>query len=498
SKAKAHLLQSRFDHLESRTLAQAELHEGSVDRLQETNRQLRDLRRELQDTQHQRDVAEVKAARTDDLEDTVVELRKQSRALEDEMTRLCESPFISDAFKSQRQAERVQELELGDRAARLQIEHLQARSSICETAQTHHAALVALKKQTVKLQEDKERAERALQEMRIRHNESQAGAQVLADKMRLYGGDEEVDMEELERALTIVRRRMADPNGFPGFLENPEEESLDNVQALRRKLQQVQVSNLNITRELERAERMLKAQTSINRDLHLELEEACKRATADKGDLRQRLRDFEALALERLTKIHRMEAQVKQLLYGPARRGKAGKTELAVKEKEEEEQQSALLDELAEGDFSADQNIVEVWVVGAELEPGRLTPGASSFVVVDFFDYESQATPLMPGTDPAFDFATTYKVTVDDFFLRFLGTESLVFELNQTKAADFELLGRTRVSLAGLLESRPRVVLQREPVLSVRDGTVVAYLHVEVRMALPVTELYGLFLERRP
>lgn len=37
---------------------------------------------------------------------------------------------------------------------------------------------------------------------------------------------------------------------------------MDNVPALRRKLQRVQVSNLNLTRELERAERMLKAQVT--------------------------------------------------------------------------------------------------------------------------------------------------------------------------------------------------------------------------------------------
>lgn len=44
----------------------------------------------------------------------------------------------------------------------------------------------------------------------------------MADKMRLYAGDEDIDLEELERALTIVRRKMADPAAFPGFLENPE------------------------------------------------------------------------------------------------------------------------------------------------------------------------------------------------------------------------------------------------------------------------------------
>ncbi|CAN0004535.1 unnamed protein product, partial [Ectocarpus sp. 12 AP-2014] len=206
-----------------------------------------------------------------------------------------ENPFISQAFRDQERSERVLELEQGSRAAQLKIDHLQ------ETAQTHHAALVTLKKQTVRLREDKERAERTLQEMRVRHNETEAGAQLMADKMRLYAGDEDIDLEELERALTIVRRKMADPAAFPGFLENPEEEDMDNVPALRRKLQRVQVSNLNLTRELERAERMLKAQMSINRDLHVELEEACRRSTLDRGELGQKLRDFEALALERLT-----------------------------------------------------------------------------------------------------------------------------------------------------------------------------------------------------
>lgn len=49
---------------------------------------------------------------------------------------------------------------------------------------------------------------------------------------------------------------------------------------------------------------------SINRDLHVELEEACRKSTLDRGELGQKLRDYEALTLERLTTIHRLEAQV--------------------------------------------------------------------------------------------------------------------------------------------------------------------------------------------
>lgn len=70
---------------------------------------------------------------------------------------------------------------------------------------------------------------------------------------------------------------------------------------------------------------------------------------------------------------------------------------------------------------------------------------------------------------------------MDDFFLRYLGTEGLVLELNQARAADFELVGRRQVALSGLLSSKPRIILQREPLISTRDGAVVGYVHIEVQ-----------------
>lgn len=45
-----------------------------------------------------------------------------------QVTRLCESPFISQAFREQERSERVLELEQGGRAAQLKIDHLQVGS----------------------------------------------------------------------------------------------------------------------------------------------------------------------------------------------------------------------------------------------------------------------------------------------------------------------------------------------------------------------------------
>lgn len=47
--------------------------------------------------------------------------------------------------------------------------------------------------------------------------------------------------------------------------------------------------NLNLTRELERAERMLKAQSAITKDLHTEVEDLTRRGHADKKELTEKL-----------------------------------------------------------------------------------------------------------------------------------------------------------------------------------------------------------------
>ena len=71
---------------------------------------------------------------------------------------------------------------------------------------------------------------------------------------------------------------------------------------------------------------------------------------------------------------------------------------------------------------------------------------------------------------PQYDFASSYRVVVDDFLLKFLATESLVVELCKVQGADFELLGRCQVPLYKLLQSRPTIKLPAEPLMSIASA----------------------------
>lgn len=60
------------------------------------------------------------------------------------------------------------------------------------------------------------------------------------------------------------------------------------------------------------------------------------------------------------------------------------------------------------------------------------------------------------------------------------------------------MLARCTVPIAALLKSRPHLQLVNHPMLSVKTGQIIANISLDVRLALPVSELYRLFLERHP
>lgn len=60
------------------------------------------------------------------------------------------------------------------------------------------------------------------------------------------------------------------------------------------------------------------------------------------------------------------------------------------------------------------------------------------------------------------------------------------------------MLARCTVPMSSLLKARPRLQLINHPMLSVKTGQIVAHLTVDLRLALPISELYRLFLERHP
>ncbi|RYH12466.1 hypothetical protein EON65_38255 [archaeon] len=60
------------------------------------------------------------------------------------------------------------------------------------------------------------------------------------------------------------------------------------------------------------------------------------------------------------------------------------------------------------------------------------------------------------------------------------------------------MLARCTIPLSHVLKSKPVLYMRNHPLFSARTGQAIATINVDIRLALPISELYKLFLERHP
>lgn len=372
-------------------------------------------------------MSDAKADRVAELQDQVVELRQTNRNLEDKIARLCETPYINESFRYNESQIQFENMKKEREQLIAKVEHLQ------EAVRTNFSALTTLKHEIVEVRQENEDMNKKNEELRLRYSELENDSNVLENKLKLYSGDDGIDLESLERALTLVKRKSDAPQRLP-FLESVNDDSdILSLAGVKRKLEEVQLVNIKLSEESEKLENMLKLQTNINRDLHSELEMIAQQRTIDVQDLRQTVADLEDLNRKRLNKIQALEAQLRQHVYKSTeykskRLITKDKTDLANIDSAE-----ILLNDFLEetkGEGIADQNLLQIWCKSGEFFEGIIRPGCSSFIVVDFFDFESQTTTLQVGSKPHWDCGITFKVAVDDFLIRYLASDVAVLEVN--------------------------------------------------------------------
>ena len=273
----------------------------------------------------------------EELEQLNSELRRSNRSLEDKIARLCEAPFISDAFGQHESRLRFEDAAKEREEYMAKVHHLQ------EAVRTHFSALTSLKQHAAQLREEKEAAEKKCEELQLRVGDMKGTSDLANEKLKLYSGDDGVDIEHLERALTLVKRRSEATSKLP-FLEDPDGEENVTVPVVRRKLEEVQVMNLKLTEEVERFESMLKLQSGINKDLHKELETVVLKRDHERRVHAKKLEESEELAKKRVEKIKSLEAQVRQLVYdvssGGRRKGDIANRKFAPKKEIAEEEKA--------------------------------------------------------------------------------------------------------------------------------------------------------------
>lgn len=294
-------------------------------------------------------------------------------------------------------------------------------------------------------------------------------------------------------------------------LLDPECEDVKSVKHLRNRVHMLQIAHLKSIQELERCEKMLQTQTDINRELSLEIEQLTTQKIAASNALQKRMRDIELLCEERLQRIQRLEAEIRQLKYlrGKADASKAREAmdDGAASSDDDDNSDAVSIPEslfLAASDLAPGEQLIELWVRSASFDRRIVGDNSSTFVLCDFFDFKSQSTPLIIGSHPEYNLSAMFKVTVDGFFLQYLASETLTLEVHQAVRGDFQVVGRASIRLARLLQSKGAIKEPDLPIYKVETASngekkvSMGTLDAIVRLSMPIAEIWRLYLQSYP
>ncbi|KAI8831918.1 hypothetical protein BJ741DRAFT_536426 [Chytriomyces cf. hyalinus JEL632] len=380
-------LSSRFDSLDERFRAMMEAHHEALRVSDELNADLKEERRRGVEMEHELKRVLSDGQENSELHEIIQDLREEKRLLEQEQQNLLSAQFGRD-----REDEYQNEIEeLRENLRR----HIQDLAKHLDEKKALHDENDSLKEHLREMQEDKRESDRHMFEIQQELDE-------LREKMNFFCKNGEVDLSEIEEALSIVRLRRERGISLDFLMEAEE------LYADKELLQDLRVQYADCIHELEKVRKLLYLQEHINKDYKLEVEELSRKMEAMKNGYELRLEEDSRLLDLRSNKIAHLEGQLKSIVYGTAKI--PGEIEKTHDEDDDVVELATglvfcqnLVEIHIESALISDDGLYHVRKLGFDMEdPSKLT----TFIHYDFFEFETQVSPMGLGQKPIFNIAT--------------------------------------------------------------------------------------------
>ena len=225
---------------------------------------------------------------------------------------------------------------------------------------------------------------------------------------------------------------------------------------LRAELRGLRETYADQVEELRKAQKLLRLEEAQVEDLRAALAEERARNEKRVEDLHRKVQAHENELDRRLKKIHKLEAQLRRMLSGgsivepPEPRTMRASRDGSVARLSG----SAVADDADDmEDLAPGENIFELRLLGVDIDRAVIgEDNPATFMTVDFFEHETQATAVQAGLNITTDHTLQFVVKVDDFFLEYLTTRHLPVELNKSLGLDFAAVGVAHVNLKRVLD----------------------------------------------
>lgn len=449
--------------------------------------------------------AEMAATAPIDMAKTIEELRQENRRLENQIRELCQSPFVKDARNR---------VVTGSRITTLESELDKFNSSVKEYKERCLKAESELSRLDIE-------AKKAIAERDTYKDQNLRLSVLLEEKSKRMDDFEEHlraiatggDLNTFMKALGLLKLRGEEPAWSQlDFLERNTMIPND-VAGLTREVERLKLEKGQIAAELEKISSLLRVKNDQEKD-SLELHNATiEQLRIQLKAANQRAEELARLADFRANRVIQLERNQRLNTYDDANRIIGSKSELRVGDWE------AAACEFVEGgtEVGTDENILDLWLGEGEYYEIALqqalrdhlaeTGEYVTFIGVDFYDHETQTTSLCEGLRPYFNIHISFKIKVNDFFIKYLEKDYITLQIHASKGNKHVTFAIGKISLKEILSrtsamaeanTRTSMIESAVTLLNVKDSrTSMGVLRYKLRMRYPLSEALRWYKEKQ-
>ncbi|CAF0822799.1 unnamed protein product [Rotaria sordida] len=409
----------------------------------------------------------------------IEDFRRECEVLKEANTKLVSSAFSGDRDREFREKERALKLQIAQLEATLKAD-LGERGNLLDR--------LTLEKDTNKRTDDEHRA------MHLKYLEMKEKYDDLAEKMRFFEKESDINMKEIEEALILLRQRKQRQEPNFDFLQKVDDEKAQN---LNRRVLELESQLAETANELEKTRNLLFMQYKINRDYKLEVDCVQRKMDENQAEHSSRVLESGQLLDIRADRIRKLEKALKDVAYGTRQ------YRIQDQPITDDNLTNDLIEEAIE--LERGQNLIEIHISRASFNERALeffgkNNEPSTFCSIEFFEHELQMTPIVRGRIPEYHFTAQYIVNVDDFLLYYLQKEYTLIELHQTVGQSFQTIATCKLSLKQLIEGNQgrlhgtaKLIASHQNNIDIGTFGVIEYW---IRLRVPMEQAFRLLKEK--
>ncbi|OAF67016.1 Nephrocystin-8, partial [Intoshia linei] len=464
-------LQQKYGELQKKQEILHNNHNGLIHELDRATEALNEEQRKVSKYQESIKKLDIKSIKLQEMEDRILEIENENSVLRDANKNMVSSAFNMDREREWQKREKILKVQIAQLEATLRSDNSEKGCVLDQLIQSKDE----LSKQTD--QHNKLKAEYF--QLKHEYEEQKQKLDYLNKNCDQWG--------ELDDTIMVVNMKKME-NG-----KVTEEKKMD----YRKTIKCLRIEHAETILELEKTRNMLIVQNKILKSYQKEIDTIKNKFNIEKETSDQKIHEMSYLLDMRAIRLKKLQKQIRDIAYGTKTTKIKELDELLVDsetDKIDDGSKSYNLD-LDRGD-----NLIEFKLCSINLNTDmtKLMDDEAPllFCTWDFYEFDTQVSKVVCGTNSAINCCSNYIVKIDAFAIQYLFDSCISIQMYHLLGTQCKLLAIGNVPIIDLFKQSDKIVRCTTNLVCHENGEIVGELDYTLRMKYAMEHSLRLFNEK--